>query len=74
MGDELRAVLHLEAPNKRIERLLPVAFRAYILVTLLRPLRTDRSWVDYFGSRHGPTPDFEHVGHAGPDSTQEIAG
>jgi menaquinone-9 beta-reductase len=73
MGDELRAVLHLEAPNKRIERLLPVAFRAYILVTLLRPLRTDRSWVDYFGRRHGPSPDFERVGHARVEPSQEIA-
>jgi 2-polyprenyl-6-methoxyphenol hydroxylase-like FAD-dependent oxidoreductase len=63
MGEELRAVLRLEAPSRHVERLLPAALQAYILVTLLRPLRTDRSWVDHFGRRHGAAVDLERVGH-----------
>jgi mpaB/rubber oxygenase-like protein len=52
MGEDLRAVLNLSAPSRHLERLLPAAIRAYLLLTLVRPLRTDRSWVpSYAGMR-----------------------
>lgn len=51
MGAELRAVLRLEDPSRRVERLLRASARAYPPLTLVRPLPIDRSWMDYFG-RH----------------------
>jgi hypothetical protein len=51
MGEDLRAVLHLEDPNRRVEWLLRASARAYLPLTLVRPLPTDRSWMDYFARR-----------------------
>jgi hypothetical protein len=63
MDQDLRAVHSLEAPSRHIQRLVRAGARAHFPLTLLRPLRTDRSWVDYFGRRHGGAPDLECVGH-----------
>lgn len=56
MGEDLRAVLRLEAPSRPIQRLLRAGARAHLPLTLVRPLRSDRSWLDLFRSspaRHG---------------------
>jgi hypothetical protein len=49
MGEELRAVMRLEDPSPRVERLLRASARAYLPLTLVRPLPIDRSWMDHFG-------------------------
>jgi hypothetical protein len=51
MDEDLRAVLHLEDPSRRVQRLLRVSARAYLPLTLVRPLPTDRSWMDHFARR-----------------------
>lgn len=51
MDDALRAALHLEAPSKHLERLVRASARASSPLTLIRPYRSDRSWLDYFGRR-----------------------
>jgi hypothetical protein len=71
MDGQLRAVHHLEAPRANVERLLRAGARAYFILTPLRPLRTDRSWVDYFGRRHGPRLDLGRVGHQAAESRHE---
>jgi hypothetical protein len=48
MGEDLRAVLRLEDPSRRVEGLLRASARAYVPLTLARPLPTNRSWMDYF--------------------------
>jgi hypothetical protein len=48
MDEDLRAVLHLEDPSRRVQWLLRASARAYLPLTLVRPLRTDRSWMDHF--------------------------
>jgi hypothetical protein len=63
MGYDLRAALHLEAPSKHLERLLRASIRASSSLTLIRPYRSDRSWLDYFGRHHVGVPDFERMGH-----------
>ncbi len=62
MDEDLRAVLHLEAPSKHVERLIRMSARAYFPLTVVRPIRSDRSWLDYFGRRHAGASDFERVG------------
>jgi hypothetical protein len=49
--EDLRAVLRLEDPSRRVERLLRTSARAYLPLTLVRPLPMDRSWMDYFARR-----------------------
>jgi hypothetical protein len=51
MDEDLRAVLQLEDPSRRVEWLLRASARAYLPLTLVRPLPTDRSWMDYFARR-----------------------
>jgi hypothetical protein len=51
MDEDLRAVLHLENPSWRVERLMRASARAYLPLALVRPLSTDRSWMDHFGRR-----------------------
>jgi len=51
MDDDLRAVLHLENPSRPVTWLLRASARAYLPLTLIRPLPTDRSWMDYFARR-----------------------
>jgi hypothetical protein len=63
MDDDLRATLHYEAPSKQLERLLRASARASSPLTLIRPYRSDRSWLDYFGRHHVGAPDFERMGH-----------
>ncbi|HEY7933049.1 MAG TPA: oxygenase MpaB family protein [Solirubrobacteraceae bacterium] len=63
MDDALRAALHLEAPNKHLQRLLRASARASSPLMLLRPIASDRSWLDYFGRHHVGAPDFERMGH-----------
>jgi hypothetical protein len=63
MEPEHREVLHLEAPNRAIERLVLTNSRASLTLTAIRAFRLDRSRVQYFGRRHGPWPDLERVGH-----------
>ena len=48
MDEDLRAVLHLEDPSRGIQWLLRASARTYLPLTLIRPLPTDRSWVDHF--------------------------
>jgi hypothetical protein len=55
MEDDLRAALHLEAPDRRVERAIRLGSRAYLPLTAIRPIRTDRSWLDYFGRRQALT-------------------
>ena len=62
MDDALRAALHLEAPSKPLERLVRAGARASSPLVLVRPFRSDRSWLDHFGDqapparRRSPTP------------------
>lgn len=51
MDEDLRAVLQLEDPSRRVQWLLRASARAYLPLTLVRPLPTDRSWMDYFARR-----------------------
>ena len=51
MDQDLRAVLHLEDPSWRVQWLLRASARAYLPLTLVRPLPTDRSWMDHFARR-----------------------
>lgn len=46
---ELRRVLRLQAPSARVEWLVRTSARAYLPLTLIRPLPTNRSWLDHFG-------------------------
>jgi hypothetical protein len=48
MDDDLRAVLRLENPSRPVKGLLRASARAYSPLTLIRPLPSDRSWMDYF--------------------------
>lgn len=73
MDEDLRAVHQLEAPSNRVERLVRAGARAYFALTPARPVRNDRSWVDYFGRRHSGAPDFERVGHRRAESPQKSA-
>ena len=63
MDEDLRAALHLEAPSERVERLVRASARASSPLTLVRPFRRDRSWLDYFGRHHVGAPDLERMGH-----------
>jgi hypothetical protein len=63
MDDALRAALRLEAPSRHLEKLLRASARASSPLTLIRPYRSDRSWLDYFGRHHVGAPDFERMGH-----------
>jgi hypothetical protein len=63
MDEELRTALQLETPSKHLERLIRASARASSPLTLLRPYRNDRSWLDYFGRHHAGAPDFERMGH-----------
>jgi ER-bound oxygenase mpaB/B'/Rubber oxygenase, catalytic domain len=58
MDEELRGVLRLEDPSPRVEWLLRASARAYLPLTLVRLLRTDRSWMDYFGRPPSATGNF----------------
>jgi hypothetical protein len=49
MDENLRTVLHLEDPSPRVQWLLHTSARAYLPLTLARPLPTNRSWMDHFG-------------------------
>jgi hypothetical protein len=51
MGEDLRAVLRLEDPGRRVEGLLRASARAYRPLTSVRRLPTDRSWMDRFAPR-----------------------
>jgi hypothetical protein len=51
MDEDLRTVLHLENPGRRVQWLLRSSARAYLPLTLVRPLPTDRSWMDHFARR-----------------------
>lgn len=51
MDEDLRAVLHLEDPSRSVQWLLRASAHAYLPLTLVRPLPTDRSWTDYFARR-----------------------
>jgi hypothetical protein len=51
MGEDLRAVLRLEDPSRRVEWLLRASARAYPPLTSVRRLPTGRSWMDYFARR-----------------------
>lgn len=51
IDDDLRAVLRLENPSRPVARLLRASARAYLPLTQIRPLPTDRSWMDHFGQR-----------------------
>jgi hypothetical protein len=63
MDDPLRAALRLEAAGESLERLLRAGARASSSLTLIRPYRSDRSWLDYFGRHQVGAPDFERIGH-----------
>jgi hypothetical protein len=63
MDEDLRAVLRLEDPSRRVQRLLRASARVYLPLTLVRPLPTNRSWMSYFARRHAGAPDFERVGY-----------
>jgi hypothetical protein len=63
LGEDLRAVLRLEDPSPRVERLLRGSARAYAPLTLVRPLPIDRSWMDYFA----PLPTLGSAGPRHPD-------
>jgi hypothetical protein len=51
MDEDLRAVLHLEDPSRHVQWLLRASARAYLPLTMIRPLPTDRSWMDHFARR-----------------------
>ncbi len=51
MDEDLRAVLHLEDPSRRVEWPLRASARAYLPLMMVRPLPTDRSWMDHFARR-----------------------
>ena len=51
MDNDLRAVLHLEDPSSRIQWLARASARAYLPVTMVRPLPTGRSRMDHFARR-----------------------
>ena len=51
MDKDLRAALHLEDPSRRVQWLLRASSRAYLPLTRVRPLPTDRSWMDHFARR-----------------------
>lgn len=63
MDDSLRATLRLETPSRRLQRLLRASARVYSPLVLVRPLRSDRSWLDHFGRHHLGALDFERIGH-----------
>jgi hypothetical protein len=51
MDDDLRTIMHLENPSRPFARLLHASARAYLPLTQIRPLPTDRSWMDHFARR-----------------------
>lgn len=55
MEPELRTALRLQAPSGRVEWIVRAGARAYLPLTSIRPLRTDRSWLDQFGPRLSAT-------------------
>jgi hypothetical protein len=61
MDNPLRAALHLGAPSEPLERLVRVSALASSPLVLVRPFRSDRSWLDYFGRHRPDTPDFERM-------------
>lgn len=63
MDDALRAALQLEAPSKYLQRLVRASARVSSPLILIRPYRSNRSWLDYFGRHHVAAPDFEQMGH-----------
>ncbi len=63
MDDDLRSALRLEAPSRRLQQLVRAGLRASFPLMLVRPFRSDRSWLDYFGRHHVGAPDFERIGH-----------
>jgi hypothetical protein len=66
MDEDLRTVLHLETPSKPVEQLVRASARVSSPLMLVRPFRSDRSWLDYFGRHHMGhvgVPDFERMGH-----------
>jgi hypothetical protein len=48
MDDGLRSTLRLEAPSRHSERLVRAGARAYVPLMMVRPFRSDRSWLDHF--------------------------
>lgn len=74
MDKDLRAVLHLETPSKPVERLVRASARASSPLMLVRPFRSDRSWLDYFGRHRVGAPDFERMGHRPRGPTGPSAG
>lgn len=62
MDADRRAALHLEAPGRQAEWLVRASTRAPSPLTLVRPIRSDHSWLDYFGRDHLGALDFEQVG------------
>ena len=84
MDDALRAALHLEAPSKELERLVRASARASSPLVLVRPFRSDRSWLDYFGrhraarsaARNGPrgSSTAGQLRSAGPARTSPAGG
>jgi hypothetical protein len=62
MDENLRITLRLETPNRSVERLVRLSARAYVPMMMVRPIRTDRSWLDHFGRAHLGALDFEQVG------------
>lgn len=65
MDENLRAALQLEAPSKPVERLVRAGAKANRPLTMVRPIRSDRSWLDHFGRSHFRVPDFERIGLRG---------
>lgn len=63
MDDDLRDALHLEAPSENLLRLVRLSARVFFPLMLVRPFRSDRSWLDYFGRHHMGALDFERIGH-----------
>ncbi len=64
MDEDLRAALRLEEPSRGVEWVLRASARAYLPLTQVRPLPTDRSWMDHFARCGAGAPaDFELVVH-----------
>jgi hypothetical protein len=65
MDERLRSALNLEAPKRSVERLVRVSARAYVPMMMIRPIRSDRSWLDHFGRAHLGALDFAQIGPPG---------
>jgi hypothetical protein len=63
MDEDLRAALHLEAPSEHLQRLVRAGARVSSPLMLVRPFRSDRSWLDYFARHQVGALDFERIGH-----------